>query len=202
MLIAFIISSSVFLMIPGPTILTVISYSISHGYKVKIPLICAVTLGDSTALVLSLLGLGTLLASSAVWFTIVKYMGGLYLIYLGIKLFKSGISSKIEEKNENISSVKLLLNTYLVTALNPKGIIFFVAFLPQFINQNSNVTQQLWILAITFVSLAALNATFYAIFANRAKKLLASNKTQKIFNLTGGSLLAGVGFLALSAKTQ
>ncbi len=201
-LLAFIISSSILLILPGPTILTVISYSISHGYKAKIPLICAVTLGDSTALILSLLGLGTLLASSAFWFTIVKYTGGLYLIYLGIKLFRSGISSKVQENNENTSSIKLFLNTYLVTALNPKGIIFFVAFLPQFINLNGNVTQQLWVLAITFVILATLNATFYALFANKVKKLLASNKTQKIFNLIGGSLLSGAGIWALSAKAQ
>jgi len=67
---AFVTASVVLLIIPGPTILTVISYSISHGYKAKIPLILAVALGDSTALALSLLGLGALLAESAFWFQV------------------------------------------------------------------------------------------------------------------------------------
>ena len=89
--ITFVAASIVLLLIPGPTILTVISYSMSHGYKAKIPLILAVALGDSTALALSLLGLGVLLAESAFWFQAVKWVGGLYLIFLGIKLFMAGI---------------------------------------------------------------------------------------------------------------
>ena len=167
---AFVAASVVLLIIPGPTILTVISYSISHGYKAKIPLILAVALGDSTALALSLLGLGALLAESAFWFQAVKWAGGLYLIYLGIKLLMAGVNpSKIEANKGEVSSWKLFTNTYLVTALNPKGIIFFVAFLPQFINTNTDVTAQLWLLALTFIALASLNATLYAVFAGKAQ---------------------------------
>src|SRR6186997_3355824 len=90
---AFVAASAVLLVIPGPTILTVISYSLAHGRRAKVPLIAAVALGDSTALVVSLLGLGALLATSAFWFTLVKWAGGLYLIYLGIKLLRAGVSA-------------------------------------------------------------------------------------------------------------
>jgi len=198
---AFVVASIILLIIPGPTILTVISYSLSHGYKAKVPLILAVALGDSTALALSLLGLGALLAESAFWFQAVKWAGGLYLIYLGIKLFMAGVKPTEISGNEMVeSSLKLFLNTYLVTALNPKGIIFFVAFLPQFIDTKADVTAQLWILAATFVALASLNATLYAMFAARAQQLLSSQKTQKIFNICGGSLLSAAGLWALSAK--
>ena len=76
---AFVAASAVMLVIPGPTILTVISYAVAHGRRAKLPLVAAVALGDSTALVVSLLGLGTLLAASAFWFTAVKLAGGLYL---------------------------------------------------------------------------------------------------------------------------
>ena len=89
---AFVAASAVLLIIPGPTILTVISYSISHGRRANMPLVAAVALGDSTALVFSLLGLGALLATSAFWFTVVKWAGGLYLLYLGIKLLRAGIA--------------------------------------------------------------------------------------------------------------
>ncbi len=115
--IAFVAASSLLLIIPGPTILTVVSYSISHGNRVKLPLVIAVALGDSTALVLSLLGLGTLLAQSAFWFQTVKWIGGLYLIYLGIKLFMAGVkTTAFNSSTSDASGWKLFTNTYLVTA--------------------------------------------------------------------------------------
>ncbi|QGQ70308.1 LysE family translocator [Halomonas sp. PA16-9] len=95
---------------------------------------------------------------------------------------------------------KLFTNTYLVTALNPKGIIFFVAFLPQFVSPNADAGQQLWILAITFVALATLNATLYAVFATSVRKMLASRRAQRRFNLVGGTLLSSAGVWALLAK--
>jgi len=201
MLFTFITASVILLSIPGPTILTVISYSISHGNRAKVPLVGAVALGDSTALFLSLVGLGVVLAKSAFLFQIIKIVGGLYLLYLGFNLLKAGIKGDefTFEKN-TVSRKKLFMNTYLVTALNPKGIIFFVSFLPQFINPNGNVQFQLWTLAITFVILATLNASLYAIFASKAKEYLTSAKSQKRFNILGGSLLTMAGIWALNIK--
>lgn len=198
---AFVVSSAVLLVIPGPTILTVISYSMAHGRRANVPLVAAVALGDSTALVLSLLGLGALLATSAFWFMVVKWVGGLYLLYLGSKLLRAGISSaELPIPTAPGSRWRLFANTYLVTALNPKGIVFFVAFLPQFISPAAAVTQQLWLLAVTFVSMATLNAMFYAVFAASARRLLASPRAQRRFNIAGGSLLSAAGLWALLAK--
>lgn len=198
---AFVAASAVLLVIPGPTILTVISYSMAHGRLANVPLVAAVALGDSTALVVSLLGLGALLATSAFWFTAVKWVGGLYLLYLGVKLLRAGISSaELAAPAAPGSRWRLFANTYLVTALNPKGIVFFVAFLPQFINPRAAVTQQLWVLAITFVAMATVNATLYALFAASARRLLSSPKAQRSFNLAGGSLLSVAGLWALLAK--
>lgn len=131
---AFVAASAVLLILPGPTILTVISYSISHGRRANLPLVSGVALGDSTALLVSLVGLGALLATSAFWFTAVKWVGGLYLLYLGIKLLRAQPSvSSVSNPEAPHSLWKLFANTYLVTALNPKGIVFFVAFLPSFL---------------------------------------------------------------------
>lgn len=198
---AFVAASAVLLVIPGPTILTVISYSLSHGQRANGPLIAAVALGDSTALLVSLLGLGALLATSAAWFTAVKWVGGLYLVYLGVKRLRAGMSP-IESTAPNIpaSRGRLFVNTYLVTMLNPKGIVFYVAFLPQFINPSSSITRQLWILAVTFVTMGIINATLYATFAGSAHRLLASPRAQRRFNIAGGSLLSGAGVCALLAK--
>ncbi|MGC1172667.1 LysE family translocator [Polaromonas sp.] len=198
---AFVAASVVLLIIPGPTILTVISYSMAHGRRANVPLVAAVALGDSTALLLSLLGLGALLATSAFWFTVVKWVGGLYLLYLGIKLLRAGISpAELAAPAAPGSRWKLFAHTWLVTALNPKGIVFFVAFLPQFITPGAGLTQQLWVLAITFVLLATLNATLYAVFAGSARRLLASPRAQRRFNIAEGALLTAAGVWAWLAR--
>lgn len=199
---AFVAATAILVVIPGPTILTVISYSMSHGKRARLPLVAAVTLGDSTALLLSLLGLGALLAASAFWFTVVKVAGGLYLLFLGIRMFRAGVSpvEALEPAAAPASMWRLFGNTWLVTALNPKGIVFFVAFLPQFINRHADVNHQLWVLAITFVVLAMINASLYAVFASSAASFLASRRARRGFNLAGGSLLSIAGAWALLAK--
>jgi len=198
---AFALATCVLLIIPGPTILTVISYSVAHGNRANLPLVLAVALGDSTALLLSLVGLGAVLATSAWMFTVVKTAGGLYLIYLGIKLFLTGTTEISADSSAHLDSRwKLFGNTWLVTALNPKGMIFFVAFLPQFIDQSHPAVPQLWILSVTFVVLATLNAALYAIFAVSARRLLLSSTAQRRFNIGGGSLLTIAGVWALTAR--
>jgi threonine/homoserine/homoserine lactone efflux protein len=188
-------------MLPGPTILTVISYSLTHGKRARLPLVLAVALGDSTALVLSLLGLGALLAASAFWFTVVKTVGGLYLLYLGYRLLRAGVSPATLPAAKPVGSRwKLFANTYLVTALNPKGLIFFVAFLPQFIDPAGDVTRQLGMLSATFVACAGINAAAYAIFAGSARRMLVSPRAQRGFNLGGGALMSAAGVWALLAR--
>jgi threonine/homoserine/homoserine lactone efflux protein len=197
----FVAASIILLIIPGPTILTVISYSVAYGRRARVPLIAGVALGDSTALTLSLLGLGALLAASSFWFSVVKIVGGLYLLYLGLKLMRAGITpTSLAASPAPQSQWKLFLNTYLVTALNPKGIVFFVAFLPQFIDPAADSARQLWILAVTFVSLAIANSTLYAFFAASARRMLTSQRAQQRFNLAGGSLLSVAGVWALLAR--
>ena len=200
---AFVAASTILLLIPGPTILTVISHSVAHGKHAVMPLVLAVALGDSTALFFSLAGLGAVLANSAFWFTLIKWLGGVYLLYLGIKLLKSRPS--LPQRSASAvpkSRWTLFGNTWLITTLNPKGIVFFVAFLPQFLNPAESVSSQLWVLSVTFVVLATLNASLYAIFAGAARQVLSSPVAQKRFNLTGGSLLCTAGIWALTARHQ
>lgn len=201
---AFVAASAVLLIIPGPTILTVVSYAIAQGRRANLPLVAAVALGDSTALVVSLVGLGALLAASAFWFTLVKWAGGLYLLYLGVRLLTTRVVPRDAEPTAvpapAASRRRLFANTYLVTALNPKGIVFFVAFLPQFIDPATDTTRQLWLLSTTFVVLATANAALYAVFAASARRLLASAGAQRRFNRLGGSLLAAAGVWAILAR--
>lgn len=198
---AFVLASALLLVIPGPTILTVISYSLTHGPRANLALVAAVALGDSTSLALSLLGLGALLASSALWFGAVKTVGGLYLLWLGLRLLLSGVGSRAPlPAAAAVSRRRLFLNTWLVTALNPKGIVFFVAFLPQFITPGPDAARQLWLLAATFIVMAIVNATLYALFAASARRLLTAPRAQRNFNLAGGGLLSAAGIWALLAR--
>lgn len=201
--IAFVAASIVLLAIPGPTILTVISYSTSYGYRANVPLVAGVALGDSTALALSLAGLGALLATSAFWFAVIKWIGGVYLLYLGIKLLRAGVAPlNLVVPDRPGSFWRLFINTYLVTALNPKGIVFFVAFLPQFLNPAVDTKPQLWLLGTTFIILATINATLYALFATTVRNFLQSSRAQRIFNLVGGSLICSAGIWVLLARRQ
>jgi threonine/homoserine/homoserine lactone efflux protein len=198
---AFVAAAAVLLILPGPTILTVISYSVAHGGRARLPVVAGVSLGDSTALALSLLGLGALLARAAFWFTVVKWLGGLYLVYLGVRLLLAGAAPADAPAPAPCSGWRLFANTWLVTALNPKGIIFFVAFLPQFIHHGgASVNLQLLVLAGTFVAMATLNATLYSMFADAARRVLASPRAQRRFHLAGGTLLCGAGVWALLAR--
>ncbi len=199
---AYVATSAVVLAIPGPTILLVLSYSIAHGRQATLPLVAGVALGDSVAITLSLIGLGTLLAASAFWFTIIKWIGGLYLIYLGFLLLR-GASKPMQLQSDDTresSPHKLFGNAFIVTALNPKSIVFFIALLPQFISAAHAAVPQLWILGITFVVLATIGATCYALFAASIRRFLASSRAQKAYGYVGGSLLCSAGLWALSAK--
>lgn len=198
---AFVLASAIVLVVPGPTILTVISYSLAHGRRATLPLVAAVALGDCTSLALSLLGLGALLAASAFWFGVVKIVGGLYLIWLGASLLRSGIAAEaLRLPAAPATRRRLFANTWLVTALNPKGIVFFAAFLPQFVDPAAAAARQLWLLAATFVVMAIVNAALYAAFAASARRALSSPRARRRFNLGGGSLLTAAGVWALFAR--
>jgi len=199
---AFVATSAVVLAIPGPTVLLVLSYSISHGRAAALPLVAGVALGDSVAITMSLVGLGTLLAASAFWFTIIKWLGGLYLIYLGYRLARGAGNPPPAQAGRvgEVSPRKLFGNAFIVTALNPKSIVFFIALLPQFISHADPVIPQLWLLGVTFVSMAAVGATIYALFASSIRRLLSTPRAQKIYSLAGGGLLGGAGIWALTAR--
>ncbi|UHS56697.1 LysE family translocator [Agrobacterium vaccinii] len=199
---AFVAASAVMLAIPGPTILLVISYALGHGRKASSATVAGVALGDFTAMTASMLGLGALLATSAALFTVLKWVGAAYLIYLGIKLWRAPVSGEgaQEAATGKENPLKIFLHTYIVTALNPKSIIFFVAFLPQFLTPLLPFWPQVMIFEVTFLVLATCNAALYGLLASAARNSIRKPKVQRIVNRTGGSLLIGAGLLTMGWK--
>ncbi|MBN9030508.1 MAG: lysine transporter LysE [Rhizobiales bacterium 63-7] len=200
--IAFVAASAVLLAIPGPTILLVISYALGHGRKSASATVAGVALGDFTAMTASMLGLGALLAASAALFTVLKWIGAAYLIYLGVKLWRAPVAAPTvaEEEAPVERPLRIFLHTYVVTALNPKSIIFFVAFLPQFLDLARPLLPQMMIFETTFLILATLNAATYALMASMARKTIRRPAVQRAVNRTGGTLMIGAGLLAFGWK--
>lgn len=198
---AFTAASVVLLVIPGPTILLVISYALGQGWRTAMPMAVGVALGDFTAMTLSMLGIGALLATSAGVFTIVKWIGAAYLIWLGVKLFRSGASLHAEASEVDTPPLKMLAHAWLVTSLNPKSITFFVAFLPQFLDMHGDFWTQMLIFESTFLVLSFANAFMYAGAAHRARSFFKSARALRAFNRTGGSLLIGAGVLTATMRS-
>ena len=192
--ITFALASEIILIIPGPTIILVISQAVAHGRRSVLPLVTGVLLGDFTAMTLSLLGLGALLSASAALFNLFKWIGVVYLFYLGIKLWrKNPEKNSIQYHANHTSAGSLLKSSFIVTALNPKSIAFFVAFLPQFIDPGRPTFLQLTVLGGTFLILATINAALYAVFAGQLSEYLRKSKVRKWLDRCGGSALIGAG---------
>ena len=197
---AFTAASLVLLVIPGPTILLVVSYALGQGWRTALPMAIGVALGDFTAMTLSLLGLGALLAASATVFTVLKWAGAAYLVWLGIKLWRAGGSLDAKPRTDATSSLKMLAHAWLVTALNPKGLTFFIAFMPQFIDTRAALLPQVSVFAVTFLVLAFANAFTYALVASRARSVVRNPRAIGIINKVGGSLLIGAGIATVATR--
>ena len=199
--IAFTAATAVLLVIPGPTILLVISYALGQGWRTAFPIAVGVALGDFTAMTLSMLGVGALLATSAMVFTALKWIGAAYLIWLGIKLFRAGGSLDAKPREDAAPSWKMLGHAWLVTALNPKSITFFVAFLPQFLDTKGDFWTQMLIFEATFITLAFANAMGYALIASRARAVVSNPRAIGLFNKAGGTLLIGAGVATVAIRS-
>jgi threonine/homoserine/homoserine lactone efflux protein len=195
---AFAAASSVLLVIPGPTVLLVVSYALGQGWRTALPMAVGVALGDFTAMTLSMLGLGALLATSATLFTVLKWVGAAYLVYLGIKLWRAGGTLDAAPRTDAVSAAKMLGHAWLVTALNPKSITFFVAFLPAFIDPTADFLTQMLVFETTFLVLAFANAFGYALIASRARRFASDPRAIGVVNKVGGGLLVGAGVATAS----
>ena len=201
MWLAFVLAAEVLLIIPGPTNILVISQSLAHGRRAVLPLTAGVTLGDFAAMSLSFLGLGAVLASSSAAFTVLKWIGAVYLVFLGLRLWLSKPETGgISTPGRRTSSLSLFRSALMVTAMNPKSIAFFVAFLPQFISIQNHAFPQFLLLGSTFLMLAALNATLYGVFAGRLRDAMQNPKVRRCFDLCGGTALIVAGVATASVQ--
>jgi len=192
----FLLATAVLLAIPGPTVLMVIGQSLGAGRRHALPLVAGVALGDLTAITLSLAGLGAVLAASAAAFTLLKWAGAAYLVVLGVRLWRAPVSA---DAAPPLRAGAAFRQAYVVTALNPKGIAFFVAFVPQFISPSAPFLPQAAILVASFVAMASAGVLLWASLAGRASSLVRQPAVRRRLNRAGGGVLVGAG-LALALR--
>ncbi len=197
----FVAASTALLLIPGPTVLLVLSYALSQGHRVAVASATGVALGDLVAMSASLAGLGALVLASATLFTILKWIGAIYLIYLGIKLIRSAPNTGIDMHQTGEAPAQgVFWHAAAVTALNPKSIAFFIAFVPQFVSVTEPLLPQFTILVATFVGLAAFNALAYALLADKLRRTIGRGSIITWLTRGGGAALIGMGVMTAALR--
>ena len=191
---AYTFVTATFLLIPGPTILLVISYSLIRGRQAVFALLLGVGLGDIVAMILSFIGVGLLLQTVTIAFQFLKWIGAAYLIWLGIKMWRSASESmELSAITDKKVWHAIMANAFVITALNPKSIVFFLAFLPQFINSEKPFITQSLILGSTFLVLAIISVLFYSLLASFTGQQMRLSLIHLWTNRIGGCLLIGAG---------
>lgn len=196
---AFLLATTILLIIPGPTITLIVTTAIYRGQGAAMAMVPGVFLGDLVAASLSLMGVGAILSASAALFTALKWVGALYLIYLGIGMWRQPVSDTDLSESSIAEKAGYSRKAFLVTVLNPKSILFFVAFLPQFVDPSHAALPQLILLGASFVILGGLNAAAYAWLAGRSANLFSA-RARLWLQRGGGGCLIGAGALAVSTN--
>ena len=199
--IPFLIATLILLATPGPTILMVVSYALARGRTVALAVVAGVILGDLLAMTATLLGLGFILATSALAFTIMKWAGAAYLVWMGLRMINAAHHA-IEEIEDVAarSNFRAFRDSLVVTLLNPKSIGFFIAFVPQFVDASRPVTPQFTIMTITFVSLGGVNALAYALLAGQLRQYVKNARGMAWLQRVGGGVLIGLAIMTATLR--
>lgn len=196
----FVAASTALLLIPGPTVLLVLSYALSQGRRVAVASASGVALGDLIAMTASLAGLGALVLASATLFTLLKWAGAVYLVWLGIKLLRAPAAGLEARARPDSAARHVFWHAASVTALNPKSIAFFIAFVPQFVQVDRPLVPQFAVLVVTFVGLAAVNALAYALAADRLRRTIRRPGVIAWLTRGGGGALVAMGILTATMR--
>jgi len=185
---------------PGPTVLLALTNGSRFGVRASLTGMAGAVLSDFVLISAVAVGLGALLAASEFWFSVVKWVGVVYLAYLGIRLLRSRGTLAVPDEQRTSGQASrraIFLRSFLVAVTNPKGYLFFSAFLPQFIVPTEPQLPQYVALALTFATIDFVVMLGYAAAGARAIRLLRAKGVLWLDRLCGGALLALAGSLAL-----
>jgi threonine/homoserine/homoserine lactone efflux protein len=184
---------------PGPTVLLALSNGSRLGVRASLPGVAGAVLSDFVLIAAVAMGLGALLAASEFWFSVVKWVGVAYLAYLGLRMLRSKGALALPDAAGaagQASARAVFQRSFLVAVTNPKGYLFFSAFLPQFIVPGQPQLAQYVALALVFASIDAMVMLGYAAAGAQAIRLLRAHGVLWLDRVCGGALLALAGSLA------
>ena len=200
--IAYAAATEILLLIPGPTVLLVVGYALTRGPAPALWAVAGSCLATTVAFIVAFAGLGAVLSASATAFMVMKWIGAAYLVYLGVQMWRAKADDLLEAGEQPAAPRQrsTFWHGFLTTLLNPKVVVFLVAFVPQFMNPAAPALPQAVIMTATFVGLAFLSDGAYALFAAKARQSFLGGRAMKWVQRAGGTLLIGAGFLTAAAK--
>lgn len=198
---AFFLASLALAVTPGPGVLYIITRSLDQGRFSGLVSVAGVALGNLGNALAASVGLAALFAVSSLAFSIVKYAGSLYLVYLGVQMHRSSQVDNSATVPAAASLKRIFRDGFVIALLNPKTTVFFAAFLPQFLSPNAPPMFQSMVLGFLFVVIAAVTDSLYALAAGAAAPALGGSAVRRIRRRLGGELFIGLGvFTALAGS--
>ena len=194
----FILASVVLLLTPGPAVLYIIARSVDQGRRAGLVSVCAIEVGNFTHVIAATVGLSAILLSSALAFSVVKYLGAAYLVYLGLRKLFTREAMQATGNNHPQSLRRIFSQGVVVATLNPKTALFFVAFLPQFVDPSQgSIAWQILVLGCIFVMLAVVSDSMYALLAGTVGQWLKnSHSVVRAERYVVGGVYIGLGLTA------
>ncbi len=200
-LILYVVAIFIVILIPGPLSLFMVSNALKHGILKSYPAFLGGTTASSLYLLMSATGLGALLAFYDNVFTALKLLGALYLVYLGIMTIRAAMKAVTVhadiESNEKFNFSGMFKKAFLLGASNPKDIIFFMAFLPQFIVGDENLALQISIIILIWIAVDAICKILYGLLAKTIRPFITTPKSFAAFNKLTGILYVIAGVVAV-----
>lgn len=197
---AYVLATVILILMPGPIVTLVIANSLAYGTRTGVNSALGASVGNAVLAVGGAFGLAALLGLLADVFDIIRYMGAAYLIYLGIKAWRAKPET-LDDTRPMKSKKAVWGQGFIVAITNPKTLLFYAAFFPQFFDPAQPTAPQLALLAVTFVVIATTLDTMYALLAGRLRGYFSDAKRARVRNRITGTLLIGTGIgMALARR--
>jgi threonine/homoserine/homoserine lactone efflux protein len=195
---AFVVTCIALALLPGPIVTLLIANGLRHGTRAALINIAGVQAGVAIVIGIVAIGLTTLMATLGYWFDWVRLAGAAYLVWLGIKLIRAPVEGVGSDAPPPPPRGGFFLQGVLVSLSNPKVLVFFGAFIPQFVDMSRDHASQVALLGITFMVIAAVTDALYALLAGRARTFFSARRTRLVSRVSGGFMIGGGIWLALT----
>jgi threonine/homoserine/homoserine lactone efflux protein len=194
---AYIAACVALALLPGPIVTLVIANGLRHGSRAALTNIAGVQAALLIVIAVVAIGLTSLMATMGYWFDWVRFAGAIYLVWLGIRLIRAPVEG-VEAEAPPPPRGGFFLQGFLVALSNPKLLVFFGAFIPQFVDMNRDHLPQVALLGVTFMVVAGLTDATYALLAGRVRSFFSGPRTRALSRVSGGFMIGGGVWLALA----